>query len=286
MMNLIGDLAAEQEALEAVVTPLAEAVWDRPTPFYDWTIRDEICHLAFFDAAARLSATDAAAFAAQLDQISRDGDPFEETLEIGRAMSTEALLDWWRRERSGLVDALKALPPGHRLPWFGPPMGVRSFTTARLMETWAHGQDILDALGRERPATGRLRHIAHLGVSTCAWSFLIRGLTPPKTPIRVELLGPSGEAWTWGPEDAVEIIRGAAEDFCLVVTQRRHVDDTDLSVAGDGARHWMRIAQAFAGPPADGPGPGAFSRRGTAAARGPRAAESGDDRPARSSRPG
>jgi len=286
MTDLIGDLAAEQETLEAVVTALAEAVWDRPTPFYGWTIRDEICHLAFFDAAARLSATDAAAFAAQMDQASRDGDPFEETLKIGRALSTEALLDWWRRERSGLIDGLKALPPGHRLPWFGPPMGVRSFTTARLMETWAHGQDILDALGRERPATIRLRHIAHLGVSTRDWSFLIRGLPPPATPVRVELLGPSGEVWTWGAADAGEAIRGAAEDFCLVVTQRRHVDDTDLNVAGDGARHWMRIAQAFAGPPAEGPEPGAFPRRGTAAAPGPRPAEPGADRSERSSRTG
>ena len=286
MMDLIGDLAAEQEALEAVVTTLAEALWDRPTPFYEWTIRDEICHLAFFDAAARLSSTDTAAFAVQMEQAAKGGDPFEETLKIGRAMSTEALLDWWRRERSGLIEALKALPPGHRPPWFGPPMGVRSFTTARLMEIWAHGQDVLDTLGRERPATGRLRHIAHLGVSTCAWSFLIRGLTPPKAPIRVELLGPTGEAWIWGPADAVEIIRGAAEDFCLVVTQRRHVDDTDLAVTGDVARHWMRIAQAFAGPPVEGPGPGAFPGRGTAAARGPRAEESGNDRPARSSRPG
>ncbi len=34
----------------------------------------------------------------------------------------------------------------------------------RLMETWAHGQDAFDALGVSRRPTGRLRHVALLGV--------------------------------------------------------------------------------------------------------------------------
>ena len=32
-------------------------------------------------------------------------------------------------------------------PWYGPSMSARSFVTARLMETWAHGMDVADALG-------------------------------------------------------------------------------------------------------------------------------------------
>lgn len=41
-------------------------------------------------------------------------------------------------------------------------MSAVSSVTARLMETWAHGQDIADVLGVDRQPTARLRHIAHL----------------------------------------------------------------------------------------------------------------------------
>jgi uncharacterized protein (TIGR03084 family) len=137
-------------------------------------------------------------------------------------------------------------------------MSARSFATARIMETWAHGQDVLDALGRTRRPTDRLRHVAHLGVSTRGWSYAIRGRPIPEVDVRVELAAPSGGTWSWGEPDSVDRVSGPAEDFCLVVTQRRHVDDTTLQVEGATATEWMAIAQAFAGPPMDGRRPGAF----------------------------
>ncbi|MEO7556235.1 MAG: maleylpyruvate isomerase family mycothiol-dependent enzyme, partial [Acidimicrobiales bacterium] len=150
------------------------------------------------------------------------------------------------------------------LPWYGPPMSVRSFATARLMETWAHGQDILDGLTAagapaERPPTDRLRHLCRLGWSTRLWSYAVRGAEPPIESVRVELTLPSGTPWNAGDDDATSIVRGSAEDFCLVVTQRRNVADTALDVNGDAASSWMAIAQCFAGPPTLPPAPG--SRR-------------------------
>ena len=121
------------------------------------------------------------------------------------------------------------------------------------METWAHGQDVFDALKLKRTNTDRLRNIAHLGVSTFGWSYINRGMEAPKEQVRVELTAPSGALWTWGPEDAANKVVGPAEDFCLVVAQRRHVDDTNLVVSGDVARDWMLKAQCFAGPATDGP---------------------------------
>jgi hypothetical protein len=44
-------------------------------------------------------------------------------------------------------------------------------------------------------------------------------------------------------------------DFCLLVTQRRHLADTAVVVEGDAARQWISIAQAFAGPPGAGRSP-------------------------------
>ena len=75
---------------------------------------------------------------------------------------------------------------------------------------------------------------------------------PPAEEFRVELTAPSGELWTWGPDDAEQSVRGPAYDFCLLVTQRVNRADTDLVAVGADAEHWLGIAQAFAGPP--GPG--------------------------------
>ena len=152
-----------------------------------------------------------------------------------------------------MTSAAGALDARDRIPWFGPPMGALSFVSARLMETWAHGQDVADALAVTRVPTARLRHIAHLGVRARPFSYIVRGLDVPSEPVAVELTGPEGEHWEWDADAAPsEHIAGSALDFCLVVTQRRNVADTSLTVQGSLAAEWLAVAQAFAGPP--GPG--------------------------------
>jgi uncharacterized protein (TIGR03084 family) len=127
------------------------------------------------------------------------------------------------------------------------------------METWAHGQDVADTLGVTREPTDRLRHVAHIGVRALPFSFVLRERPVPDAPVRVELVAPSGESWTWGPEDAADRVTGPALDFCLLVTQRRHRDDTALEVTGPVATEWATIAQAFAGVPGEGRKPGAVT---------------------------
>jgi uncharacterized protein (TIGR03084 family) len=197
--------------------------------------------------------TDPATFATLVDAALAGGDPMQEHLRRGRAMTATDVLGWWRTSRAAMVDATRTLPEGARVPWFGPPMAVRSFVSARLMETWAHGCDVADALGARRVPTSRLRHVAHLGVRTRAFSYVVRGREPPATPVRVTLTGPAGELWAWDDDASVtDSVQGPALDFCLVVTQRRNIADTALVVTGEDAAEWMSLAQAFAGPP--GPG--------------------------------
>ena len=169
-----------------------------------------------------------------------------------RHLDGDALRTWFRTSRQGLLDGYARCDPATRLPWFGPDMGVASSVTARIMETWAHGQDIADTLGTERPPTARLRHVAHIGIRALPYSYLVNGLPVPTEPIRVELTAPDGQTWTWGPAEAADRVTGPALDFCLAVTQRRHRSDTSLVVTGPVASQWMTIAQAFAGPA--GPG--------------------------------
>jgi uncharacterized protein (TIGR03084 family) len=137
-------------------------------------------------------------------------------------------------------------------------MAARSFITARLMETWAHGQDVADALAITRRSTARLRHVAHIGVRARPFSYVIHGLTMPDVEVAVHLTGPDGEQWEWG-ESSDNSVSGAALDFCLVATQRRHLADTRLKIAGDAAVEWMQIAQAFAGGVGAGRGAGQFT---------------------------
>ncbi|NEK86840.1 TIGR03084 family protein [Blastococcus saxobsidens] len=238
--------------LDARVAPLPEDAWATPTPATGWDVRDTVDHLRLFDSDALLAVTDPAAFAA-LHAGTADEEGFvERRTRESRATPPAEVLAGWRAGREALADALLAVDPSVRVPWFGPPMSPASFVTARLMETWAHGQDVVDALGQDRPATPRLRSVAEIGVRARPFSYAVRGLTVPEQPVRVELRGPGGEEWTWGPEDAADVVRGPALDFCLLVTQRRHRDDLDLEITGPAAQEWMGIAQAFAGPPGRG----------------------------------
>ena len=205
---------------------------------------------------ARLAASDEAAFRKLIESMFVSEEAYMESQRELREATPTYVMEYWGREREALVDALAAKGPKDRIPWVGPNMSVRSKATARIMETWAHAQDVVDTLGIERGPTNRLRHVAHIGVTTFGWSHVNHGLEVPDVAVRLELIGPSGDLWTWGPEDASDSIKGQAEDFCLVVVQRRHVGDTLLEVKGDVARNWMLIAQAFAGPPVDGPKPG------------------------------
>jgi uncharacterized protein (TIGR03084 family) len=253
MGALTGDLAAESAELFAVLSVLEETDWHRDTPAAGWTVRDQVTHLAYFDQAATLSATDPDRFLAETAELTADGDDFPDRVaERFRDRSGAAVFAWLQRARQEYVTIFATLDPGTSLPWYGPPMSAASSVTARLMETWAHGQDVFDALGLVRLPTARLRHVAHLGVRTLGWSFRLRDLPVPETPVRVELTGPGGERWTWGPEGAGERVTGTALDFCLLVTQRRHRSATALTATGPVADVWLDVAQAFAGAP--GPG--------------------------------
>jgi len=256
--SLLADLEAEHGALDDLVAGLGEAGWDTPTPASGWAVRDQISHLAFFDDAATVAVTSPDEFALMASEaMEAGGDPMEEHLRRGRAMPGADVRAWWNRAHAAMVEAVGTLAPGARIPWFGPPMGALSFVSARLMETWAHGQDVADALGVVRPPTARLRHVAQLGVRARPFSFVVHGVEPPSAPVHVALRAPSGEEWRWDAEvGALDSVRGTALDFCLVVTQRRHVDDTDLHIEGPVARSWMSMAQAFAGPPGPGRPPG------------------------------
>jgi len=249
MTQLVADLAAEQDALDEALSPIPATRWETPSPAEGWLLRDCIAHLAEVDE----TAAQIAESGVYPEPSGPKGDGVRSRRQLeARALPIAELLDWWRSARRRMNDALRPLDPKQRLPWVGPPMSVRSFTTARLMECWSHGLDALAAADLPAADTDRLQHIAHLGVITREFAYRNRGLEPPDTPLRVDLVAPSGAAWNWGPNDASDRISGAAGDFCRVVTRRIHPDDTALQTQGLAAAEFLRLAQAFAGPPGSG----------------------------------
>jgi uncharacterized protein (TIGR03084 family) len=246
--DLLADLETEQAALDRVVVNLAETGWRAATPAAGWDVRDSIAHLAFSEDLARATLEDPDEFRKARDALVEAGEAA--LVGAGRTMPGTAVLDWWRGSRAAVLDGLRALDGRDRLLWFAGPMSAMSFATARLMETWAHGQDVRDALGRPPSVSGRLRHVADLGVRSRPFAYVARGRAAPDAPVRVELTGPDGDSWTWGDATA-DVVGGPALDFCLVVTQRRNPADTALEVAGPAAAEWISIAQAFAGPATD-----------------------------------
>jgi uncharacterized protein (TIGR03084 family) len=253
------DLVAETTEIERMVDGLSEPGWATPTPAPGWSVKDQVGHLAYFDDRIHQAMTDPDGFREHLAVALATPDMTDRIAEEHRSLSGEETVGWLRRSRATLVATAAGLDPGLRVPWYGPDMSVASAITARIMETWAHGQDVSDGLGVPRPPTERLRHVAFLGVRTLPNSFATHGLEVPDAPVRVELAAPSGETWTFGPDHAVDRVTGDALDFCLAVTRRRHLADLGLKIRGPVATQWMTIAQAFAGPPGNGRDPGQFA---------------------------
>jgi uncharacterized protein (TIGR03084 family) len=257
--ELCAELSAEQEALDALVAGIDGVLWATATPADDWNVADTVSHLAFFDRAADLALGDPEAFEqhkALILEAQQSLGVLPLDLVAGRELAPSALLASWRSARAGLVQRAHAADPRARVAWFAPPMGVTSFISARLMETWAHGQDIVDTLAAEPIITDRLRHVCHLSLATREWSFFVHGIEDPASPVYVELIGPSAEVWTWGPPDAADRITGPAVDLAALFTQRRHRSDTELVAIGPTAELWLMVAQAYAGPVGPGRAPG------------------------------
>ncbi|MFF0728666.1 TIGR03084 family metal-binding protein [Streptomyces sp. NPDC004134] len=269
IITLIDDLCDESAELDALVAGLPPGRWALGTPAAGWTVAHQIAHLAWTDRAALAAARDPDEFRGMLTHAAEAPFGFvDEGAERGAAQPPEVLLDEWRQGREELRRVLLAQPAGVRMPWFGPPMSVGGVASGRLMETWAHGQDVADALGVRRAPTARLRHVARIGVRTRDFAYAVHRLAPPAEEFRVELTAPGegGEVWAYGPEDAAERVTGPALDFCLLATQRVHRTGTALVAEGAEAERWLGIAQAFAGPPGAGrdPAPDGAARGGAA----------------------
>ena len=258
-MQQAADFLEESQDLYRVIGPLDGAALAQSTQFKHWTVEQVVRHLHFWNRMALLALTDELAFGVAIKPVMEGmqrGLSLPE-IEAGEIAETgEDLVALWAECFEQVAKAYSAADPSQRCAWAGPSMSARSCITARQMETWAHGQEVYDLLGLDRINTDRIRNIVVLGVNTYDWTYKVRGQAAPEPKPCVSLLAPSGERWVYGDPESDSCIAGSAVGFAQVVTQTRHVDDTDLNCSDDVALSWMHNAQCFFGGPSQPPAPG------------------------------
>ncbi|MGW0392224.1 TIGR03084 family metal-binding protein [Streptomyces sp. NPDC003042] len=258
--DVLKDLSADIDEVAALVGGLDEAAWRTPTPAPGWSVADQIAHLTFIFTLAKTAAADPETFKAVAASAAGDfNGAVNAALAQFNSLPPAQLLARFRAEGEASVGALAAVPEGQVVPWLVNPLPPAVLASAGIMELFAHGQDIADALGIRREPTDRLYNLAFFAFLTRDFGYLSRGLTPPAEPFRFELTSPSGEPWNIGPEDATQKVSGPAHDFALLVTRRRHRADLALTATGEEAGRWLDIAQAYRGPAGEGRRPGQFT---------------------------
>ena len=246
MREIVGAFVAERAALDALVSALPAEEWSTLTPAAGWDVRDSVAHIALGNELAEECARTGRS--TMIEDVMAAGSfaEFEaEQVARGRLLRPAEVLTWWRSTTASLAEVLLTKDPRDRLPWGPNVMSATSFTTARLMETWAHGLDCFDGLGVPAVDTERLWHIAHLGWRTLGFAFAMKGLPAP-APVRLVLAAPDGTSWVLGDDDAPNEVHGSASDWCRVVVHRDREDErTHLTASGPDGAAILQNAQAF-----------------------------------------
>jgi len=260
MLQQALDFKTENDYLYDILKTLNVADFASPTQFKNWSTDTVLQHLHYFNVAADLSLMNESAFQNLLHDLraaSKEGkNMVAHTRDKLDNLCGPALLETWHDFSAEMASRFVRANPKARLKWAGPDMSVRSSITARLMETWAHSQAIYDMLGHKRVNGDHIKNIVVLGNNTFNWTFTNRSEPVPTAQPFLRLTSPSGELWKFNNESEIDYIEGLASEFCQVVTQTRHIKDTNLKTYGAVASKWMSVAQCFAGPPSDPPIPG------------------------------
>ena len=246
MREILSDLVAEQQQLDQFLQRVNVRYWSTKTPAKGWDIRDTVSHLAHIEEYAHNAISEGGS---RLGEI-HDYESFDAFTDVGvqrgRAMRPQDVIEWWRLGRAKVVDALSKADRRDRVPWLFGDMSSRTFATARLAETWAHGLDIHEATADEDfEDTDRLRHIVVLAQKMLPWAFEQAGLEY-SSEVRVEGIGQMYAKYASGAEDADQLIRGPAGDICRIAVQRLDPTDADnILIKGEIAEAALKVMRTY-----------------------------------------
>ena len=260
MLQQALDFKTESDALYELLKPLSDENLEQTTQFKNWTLNTVLQHLHYFNYAADLSLKDERGILQLLNDLQTSQKTGESLVAYTDrqldGIKGQSLLRLWRDYYTGMSDSFREADPNIRVKWAGPDMSVLSSITARLMETWSHGQEVYDLLGVVREDRNHIKNIVVIGNNTFGWTFMNRGEDTPDDKPFLRVYGPTGDMWEFNDHSEDSRIEGSATEFCQVVTQTRNIQDTTQNVVGKTANRWMAVAQCFAGPPRNPPPPG------------------------------
>ena len=245
-VEIFDDLAAEYDRLDGIFATLSEAEWASPSAAAGWSVVDVLLHLAQAEeaVAAVVTGTPARSGAPALDRGPVSVDEAMDQWVAAERAGPEVVYPRWQAARRESVAALRAADPDLAAVWVSAPLRPATLATTRLTEHWSHALDITGPLSIPYPDTERLRHVARLAYRTLPYAFAVAGEAPG--PVRVELTGPDGQTWRFGPDDAPSVISGRAGEFCRVGARRLRPDESGLTATGPHGATALRVLRNYA----------------------------------------
>jgi uncharacterized protein (TIGR03084 family) len=241
------DLAAEQHALACLLDSLSTREWERPSAAAGWSVRDQVAHLADTEEVAADTLTGGPRSFARAVSRYRTAEDFTAAgCRRGRGRSPAELVGWWQTAAARTRGLLAGRAAAQRVAW-GYGLTVRAFSAGRLMEHWAHGLDISDALAIPAAETPRLRHVARLGLDSLRYALARAHVRwPADRSLRLELAGADGSPYVFGPREATDVLRGPLVQWCRIAVQRsRGGGPAGLEPTGELAELALRHARAY-----------------------------------------
>ncbi|MFI5898333.1 maleylpyruvate isomerase family mycothiol-dependent enzyme [Actinoplanes sp. NPDC051513] len=239
--DVVDDLEAEQDQLEALLRKLSPADWVSPSAAAGWTVADVVLHLAQSE-----EMVPAALSGVSLELPAQGGsvDEVMDALVRSQPATPAEIFERWRAARRASVAALRGADPQRPVQWVATPLKPRTLATTRLAEHWAHALDVATPFGLDYPDTMRLRHIAWLGHSTLPYAFGLAG--EPAGEVFAELAAPDSSVWRFGDPAAPSSITGSAGAFCRVGARRLAPADSGLRAQGPHAESALRLLRNYA----------------------------------------
>ena len=241
-------LEAQGDRLDGILASLDEQQWSSPSLCPGWSVSDVVLHLAQTEEGV-------------VATVKEEYNPVTEIQIEGAANIDEAMEGWvraergappaelharWNEARKRALETLRNADPETPLRWAAAPLRPKTLATTRLSEHWIHTMDIAEPLSIDNPDTEDIHSIAWLAHRSIPYAFARDGRGDPPT-VRLELKGPSGEEWSFGPDDADCVISGSAGEFCRVAARRVPASEAkSLKAKGKRAKEVLELVRTYA----------------------------------------
>lgn len=251
MDEILHALADQQEELSGLLAGRSDAEWQLPSLLDGWTVADVVLHLAQTNELAIASAQGrlpdvAKGMGAGPERASTVDESAEAMVAAQRGVSVVELRERWFAGVDTLRLLLAGADPRQRVMWVAGELSIQTLATTRLAETWIHTGDVAAAFGVTLTPTDRLKHVARLAWRTLPYAFARAG-RELSGPVAFELRSPTGNAWSFGPDDEpATVVRGDGAELCMVAARRVEPAATGLTAEGPDADAVLELVRTYA----------------------------------------